>query len=145
MKDKKFGTVFGPGSPPEEISGFYHLTEAPWTIVIMARGEKSCSLLSGSRFFIFLHLPFVSLYSYFYQTVNKQSNYQNQGVSAAADDLAKGKFGSPLPVKTLDEVGELRKVLIKCPESAQTSVCHERWYQCGQRGQQNSSERQNFS
>ena len=40
MQEKNFGTIFGPGSPPKEISGFYRLTEAPWTMVIMAPGEK---------------------------------------------------------------------------------------------------------
>jgi sigma-B regulation protein RsbU (phosphoserine phosphatase) len=40
MEDNLFGTVFGPGSPPKEISGFYRLSEAPWTLVVIAPGEK---------------------------------------------------------------------------------------------------------
>ena len=110
MKDKKFGTVFGPGSPPEEISGFYHLTEAPWTIVIMARGAEVMQPIIRFKVFYILTLTvcILCILIFIRQSTNKVT-IRIKGVSAAADDLAKGKFGSPLPVTTLDEVGELTK------------------------------------
>ena len=53
IQEHNSGTVFGPGSPPEEISGFYHLTEAPWTMVIMAPGEKILQPII--RFMLFIY------------------------------------------------------------------------------------------
>ena len=110
MKDKKFGTVFGPGSPPEEISGFYHLTEAPWTIVIMAPGAEVMQPIVRFKVFYILTLTvcILCILIFIRQSTNKVT-IRIKEVSAAADDLAKGKFGSPLPVTTLDEVGELTK------------------------------------
>ncbi len=110
MKEKKFGTVFGPGSPPEEISGFYHLTEAPWTIVIMAPGAEVLQPIIRFKIFYILTLTvsILCILIFIRQATNKVTTRIKE-VSAAADDLAKGKFGSPLPVTTMDEVGELTK------------------------------------
>ena len=39
LQESNSGTVLGPGSPPEEISGFYHLSQAPWTLIVTATGQ----------------------------------------------------------------------------------------------------------
>jgi len=36
---KTSGTVMGPGVPPKEVAGFYHLGRAPWSLVMITRGE----------------------------------------------------------------------------------------------------------
>ncbi len=80
MKQKNFGTVFGPGSPPEEISGFYHLTEAPWTMVIMAPGEKILQPIIRFKFFYILTLALLYFsHSFFYQTGDKHGNSKDKG------------------------------------------------------------------
>lgn len=39
LQTQDSGTVFGSGIPPENISGYCRLTEAPWIIVLIAPGE----------------------------------------------------------------------------------------------------------
>ncbi len=102
------GTVFGPGSPPEEISGFYHLTEAPWTMVIMAPGEKVLQPIIRFRIFYIAALSVAILVILFFirQMTNRLTRRIKE-VSAAADNLANGEFGSPLVITSRDEVSEL--------------------------------------
>jgi sigma-B regulation protein RsbU (phosphoserine phosphatase) len=104
------GTVFGPGSPPEEISGFYHLAEAPWTMVVVAKGEDVLQPIIRFKLFYFLTFAASILLILFFirQTTHKITTAIKE-VSAAAEDLAKGKFGHPLAVSGRDEVGELTK------------------------------------
>jgi len=102
------GTVFGPGSPPEEISGFYHLKEAPWTMVIMAPGEKVLQPIIRFRlFYIFTFTICILLILFFIRLSTNRVTASIKAVSDAADDLAKGKFGPPLAITTRDEVSEL--------------------------------------
>lgn len=104
------GTIFGPGSPPEEISGFYHLAEAPWTMVVVAKGEQVLQPII--RFKLFYILTFAScilLILFFIRQTTYQITTRIKQVSAAAEDLAKGKFGPPLAITSRDEVGELTR------------------------------------
>lgn len=110
LRKSTSGTVFGPGSPPEEISGFYHLAEAPWTMVVVAKGEQVLQPII--RFKLFYILTFAScilLILFFIRQTTYQITTRIKEVSAAADDLAKGKFGRPLAVTGRDEVGELTR------------------------------------
>ncbi|MBU1276348.1 MAG: HAMP domain-containing protein [Proteobacteria bacterium] len=36
---KNSGTILGPGHPAREVAGFYHLSRAPWSLVMLARGD----------------------------------------------------------------------------------------------------------
>jgi sigma-B regulation protein RsbU (phosphoserine phosphatase) len=108
MGNNKSGTVFGPGSPPEEISGFYHLKEAPWTMVIMAPGEKVLQpIIQFKLFYIFTFTICIVLILFFIRQATNRVTARIKAVSAAADDLAQGKFGPPLSIITRDEVSEL--------------------------------------
>lgn len=102
------GTVFGPGMPPEEISGFYHLTEAPWTIVVIAPGNKVLQPIIEFRryYFVSFAVCIVFILIFIRMFMNRVTTGIKQ-ISLAADELAQGIFGKPLPVKTRDEVGEL--------------------------------------
>ena len=110
MQDNNSGTVFGPGSPPEEISGFYHLTEAPWTMVIMAPGEKVLQpIIRFKLFYFFTFAVCIVFILFFIRQATNTLTERIKTVSAAADSLAGGKFGPPLIVTTRDEVGELTR------------------------------------
>jgi sigma-B regulation protein RsbU (phosphoserine phosphatase) len=39
IKPRPYGTLLGSGHPPSEVSGFYKLQEAPWTLVMIAPGR----------------------------------------------------------------------------------------------------------
>ncbi len=50
MKEKPFGTYLGPGHPPDLVSGFYRIKQAPWVIVMFAPGEKILASIVKFRF-----------------------------------------------------------------------------------------------
>jgi sigma-B regulation protein RsbU (phosphoserine phosphatase) len=102
------GTLRGPGHPPDEVSGFYHLQEAPWVLVMIAPGSEILAPIIQLR----------TLYSAFggcfivavialIRWVVVRTTSDIRKVSGAAMKLSRGEFGDPLPVKSRDEVGEL--------------------------------------
>ncbi len=110
MAGKSFGTVFGAGIPPEEISGFYRLAEAPWTMVIIAPGQEVLRPIIRFKFFYILSFAVcIPLILLFILGVTNRITARIKALSAAADSLAHGYFGLPLPIDTVDEVGELTR------------------------------------
>lgn len=108
MRSNSHGTVFGPGTPPEEVSGYYHLSEAPWTMVIMAPGETVLQPIIRFKYVYFLSFSAcILLILLLIRVTTSQLTVRIKDISRAADDLAKGQFGPPLAVTTRDEVGEL--------------------------------------
>lgn len=102
------GIVFGEGSPPEEISGFYRLREAPWTMVIISPGKKVLQPLIKFRLaYIITVLSCITILLWFIRSSFKQTTQSIKQVSTAADELANGKFSKPFAVSTKDEVGDL--------------------------------------
>lgn len=57
MKENSYGTVISSGFFPSEVSGFYRLKEAPWTLIMIAPGKQI--LASVIRY------PFSSLLLYY--------------------------------------------------------------------------------
>lgn len=103
-----WGTIFGPGSPPQEISGFYHLSEAPWTMVIIAPGERVLQPIIRFRIFYIVALSVAILVILlFIRQMTSRLTLRIKEVSAAADNLANGEFGAPLSITGRDEVSEL--------------------------------------
>jgi len=102
------GTVFDTGTPPEEISGYYRLTAAPWSLVIISPGEKILEpILRFSRYYLGIVTIFILIILLFLRMVVGRTANSIREVSEAADNLAQGNFAKPLPVKSRDEVGEL--------------------------------------
>jgi sigma-B regulation protein RsbU (phosphoserine phosphatase) len=110
LKAEPFGTIRGPGHPPSEVSGFYRLQEAPWTLVMIAPGEKILApivkfrlyySITGAAFIVFILLLI--------RLVTGRTVSSIKDISRAAGRIAGGDFGNPLPVKTRDEVGELTR------------------------------------
>jgi len=114
MKLNDSGMVFGRGSPPEEVSGFYRLVEAPWTMVIMAPGKKILQPIIRFKFIYILSIAgCILLILYFIRRATGRITGMIKEITAAAEDLAEGSFGPPLPVTTRDEVGELTRCFNK--------------------------------
>ncbi|MBW1749262.1 MAG: HAMP domain-containing protein, partial [Deltaproteobacteria bacterium] len=110
LKDNKSGTVFGPGRPPEEISGFYRLTEAPWTMVVIAPGKKVLQPIIHFRLVYFLTaVACIGIILIFIRLMITQTTEAIKKVSQTASDLTQGIFAEPLPVTSRDEVGELTR------------------------------------
>lgn len=108
LKDNKSGTVFGPGRPPEEISGFYHLKEAPWTMVVIAPGKKILQPIIHFRLVYSLTaIVCIGVILLFIRLIITRTTEAIKKVSQTASNLAQGIFAEPLPVTSRDEVGEL--------------------------------------
>lgn len=110
MENALFGTVFGPGSPPKEVSGFYRLTEAPWTLVVIAPGKKILKSVIRFEFFYILSLTLgIIIILLIIRSSTSGLTKRIRELSRAANSLARGSFGPPLKITSHDEIGELRK------------------------------------
>ena len=108
LKSKSYGTVHGPGHPPAEVSGFYKLQEAPWSLVMIAPGEKILSPIVRFRlYYLIIGAAFIVLILLLIKLVTSRTVSSIKDISRAADRIAHGDFDKPLSVKTQDEVGEL--------------------------------------
>lgn len=108
MRRDPSGTVFGPGTPPEEVSGFYHLVEAPWTMVVVAPGSKILQPVITFRVLYGISFGLcILLILFFIRLSNNRIATAIKKLSEAAEDLAEENFGPPLAITTRDEVGEL--------------------------------------
>lgn len=102
------GMVFGRGTPPEEVSGYYRLMEAPWTMVVMAPGDKVMQpIISFKLVYILSIIVCIVLILLLIRMVTGQVTSKVKDITIAANDLAKGHFGEPLQVISKDEIGEL--------------------------------------
>jgi hypothetical protein len=54
MKEKPFGTLPGPGHPPDKVAGFYRIEQTPWSIVLFAPGRKILAPIIRFRDYYFL-------------------------------------------------------------------------------------------
>lgn len=110
IQQSEFGIVWGQRFPPDEISGYYHLTEVPWTLVVIAPGHDVLKPIIQFRFHYFVALAFViGLILFFIRRSINRVTLRIKELSTAAEKLARGSFGPPLQVKGIDEVEELTR------------------------------------
>jgi sigma-B regulation protein RsbU (phosphoserine phosphatase) len=108
MKSGGYGTILGGGHPPKEVSGFYKLQEAPWSLVMIAPGKAILAPIVRFRFYYFaIGAGFILLIVILIRVVTGGTVAAIREVSSAAERVANGDYGRPLLVKTSDEVGEL--------------------------------------
>ncbi len=108
MAQKSHGTLLGPGRPPDEVAGFYRLSAVPWTIVIFAPGKKVLAPMIRFRNLYFAGGVLVILLILFlnHGVVGRMVR-SFTAISAAAGQVAEGRYGKPLPVLGHDEIGRL--------------------------------------
>jgi len=108
MKTQPFGTVSLKGHPPDLIAGFYKLAQVPWTIIMFADGHKILGPIVTYRnglalgVFVLAALVLVLIRFHMCRMVS-----QIQQLSEKAQAVAKGDYGSPIPVNSRDEIGHL--------------------------------------
>lgn len=108
LKKRPYGTLFSKGHPPEKISGFYHLKEAPWSLVLISPGSRVLqSVLHFRRIYLITGFFAILGVLVFIRTTISGTVDAIKNLSRAAQHLADGIFDTPLPVKTTDEVGDL--------------------------------------
>ncbi len=110
LKIMPYGTLRGSGHPPAEVSGFYKLQEAPWSLVMIAPGDKILAPIVKFRlYYLMSGAAFIVLILLLIRFVTGRTVSSIKDISRAAERIADGDFGKPLPVKTRDEVGELAR------------------------------------
>ncbi len=108
LKSKNSGVVFGRGSSPEEVSGFYRLMEAPWTLVVLAPGDKIMQpIINFKLLYIFSIIICISVILFVIRITTVQLTSKIKDITIAADELAHGHLGDPLKITSKDEVGGL--------------------------------------
>jgi len=106
----EFGTVLGSGLPPAEVSAYYRLKEAPWTMVVLVPGRVAFQPLLKFRNYYFTTMGLGILTALLLiRTTTSRTAGAIRGVSDAARELARGSFGEPLSEDRRDEVGELTR------------------------------------
>jgi len=110
INSKESGTVFAAGFPPKEVSGFYHLHEMPWAIVIISPGELILKpLIHVRNLYNLCFAGAIILILLFILRATGGVTTRIALISQAANELAAGRFRSPLPETDSDEVGELTR------------------------------------
>ncbi|MBN1105446.1 MAG: HAMP domain-containing protein [Deltaproteobacteria bacterium] len=110
MKSKSFGTRLGPGYPPEQVGGFYKITQAPWAIIMLAPGENILAPIIRFRLYYFLAGTFaILLILLLIRFIGGRLVRSIRELAAAAGEVAKGNYGQPLAVRTSDEIGHLTR------------------------------------
>ncbi len=110
LRQNDSGTVFGQGMPPEEISGYYHLKEAPWTMVIIAPGEQALKpIMKFRNYYLLISGAGILLALLLIRTITNKTTRAIRRLSIAANELALGNFNTELRVTSRDEVGDLTR------------------------------------
>jgi sigma-B regulation protein RsbU (phosphoserine phosphatase) len=108
MKDRPFGTILGQGHPPEWVSGFHALYQAPWRLIFMVPGREMLEPIIRFRtYYALIGLAFIVSVVLVMRLVIRKTAAAIRSVSTAAGRVARGEFTEPLAVTSGDEVGQL--------------------------------------
>ena len=110
MQRKDSGTVFGERHSILAVAGFVALKEVPWYLVMFAPAREVLDPVFRFEFYYAATGVLCILVILLLIQVNvKRTANAVREVSRAAREVADGKLGDPLPVKTVDEVGEMTR------------------------------------
>lgn len=108
LQERQFGTLFGEGRPPDMVSGFHHLNEAPWTLVVMAPGQQILAPIIRFRsYYAIGGTVFIVLVLFLIRLLTRPTVTAIKEVAVAADQIARGERNPLVPVRSEDEVGQL--------------------------------------
>jgi sigma-B regulation protein RsbU (phosphoserine phosphatase) len=108
MKEKPYGTVISSGFFPSEVSGFYRLKEAPWTLIMIAPGKQILSSVIRFRLYYFITgTAFILAILLLIRLTMGRTVSSIKALSLIADRVARGDFATLTPSNTKDEVGDL--------------------------------------
>jgi len=108
MKEQPYGTVLGPGWPPDEVAGFCRLKYAPWAIILFVSGDEVLAPIIRFRNVYFAGgiIAIVSILLLIRSVVGKMVRSVTE-ISRAAERVAGGDYGRPLSVSGRDEIAQL--------------------------------------
>ncbi len=110
LRETPQGTLLGSGHPPETVAGYYHMANAPWALVLFAPGEEVLAPIIRFRFWYAaaggVSIVLILLLIRF--AVGRVTASVRR-LSRAAEGIAEGRYGEPLPVTAEDEMGQLTR------------------------------------
>ena len=108
IREKQFGTALGSGHPPDMVSGFYRISQAPWIVILFAPGEKILAPIVRFRnYYAIAGVVCIAFIVLLIRFVGGRMVASIRDISYAAEQVAGGKYGKPLPIKSADELGQL--------------------------------------
>ncbi|NOR10660.1 MAG: SpoIIE family protein phosphatase, partial [Desulfovibrionaceae bacterium] len=108
IKERKSGTILGQGHPPDEVSGFYRLEDAPWSIIMVAPGRQILAPIVRFRsYYVVTGAFFILIILLLIRFVTGRTVSSIKDVSSAAENIAHGDYSLLPPTKSQDEVGQL--------------------------------------
>jgi sigma-B regulation protein RsbU (phosphoserine phosphatase) len=108
MKENPEGTLLGHGFFTAEVSGFYRLKEAPWTLIMIAPGKQILASVIRFRLYYFITgTAFIFVILLLIKFIMGRTVSSIKALSDTANRVAHGDFVTLTPTKTKDEVGEL--------------------------------------
>jgi class 3 adenylate cyclase len=107
MKKAPYGAIIRDPSQGE-VGGFYRIRNAPWTLVLLAPGRVILTPIVRFRTYYFM-AGFLSIFLivFLIHFVAGKMVASITGISRAAEKVAGGNYGTPLPVGRHDEIGQL--------------------------------------
>jgi phosphoserine phosphatase RsbU/P len=98
LRERAHGTILGKGIPPTNVSGFYRLQEAPWTIVLVAPGREILAPMINFRtYFLIAIAVLVALTVILIRSIAGRTVASIKTVSHAAEQIAAGHYDVVLP------------------------------------------------
>jgi adenylate cyclase len=117
MKRKQDGTVLGPGYTPKIVGGFCRIKQTPWVLLLFAPGEKILApILKFRLYYAVAGLISIMLIVVLIRFVSGRMVRTVQEISQAAEGVARGDYGRPLPPRGEDEMGQLIRSFNKMVE-----------------------------
>jgi class 3 adenylate cyclase len=105
---KPFGTILGSGHPPNQVAGFYKITKAPWTIVLLAQGDKILApIVKFLFYYVVAGILCVLLILLLIRFVVGNMVRSIKEISVAAEGVANGNYDSDISIRRHDEIGQL--------------------------------------
>lgn len=108
LKTRSSGTLLGPGQPPQKVMGYHRLSTAPWTLLLKAQGKQVLAPIIRLQWLFFAGslVLLLSIVLLIRTSVGRIVGSICM-LSNAAHDVARGRYGDPMPVSSADEIGHL--------------------------------------
>ena len=98
----------GPGHPSKQVSGFYHLKEAPWAIVLFAPGDRALfPIHSFLKQYVVAGVFCILLVLLLIRLVTGKLARSVKEVAQAAQEVTQGRYREVAPSRERDEIGAL--------------------------------------
>ena len=108
IKKHNFGTVWGPGHPPETIIGFHKIPEINWYVLLYSKGSEVLEPMVRFRFLFAMDvIAAIALILLLIRAVTRSVGKSITEISTAANRVREGDYSVKLSETRKDEIGQL--------------------------------------